>query len=119
MKVNIIGIILFITGIIVLIVGVFNAYQSSNYGNPIADDPYATTMDWSVFFMMLSGPVLFGMVFIGISEVIRLLHKQQLTLSNNNGMKHLEKIDLAKETEETADVWAVSKADEEKIYELY
>jgi hypothetical protein len=117
MKVNIISIILFVTGIIVVIVGVYTAYQNANYHNPIGSDPYATTMDWPMFFMMLYSPVAFGMLLIGVSEVIRLLHKQQFTLKNNN--EFLEKSEPDEDAQNTSDVWAMSEADEEKIYELY
>lgn len=120
MRVNIIGIILGLTGLIVFGIGIYNAYQSAIYENPIAGDPTAATMDWTMFFMMLSGPATFGLMLIGISEVIRLLHKQQFTLKNSNEMPSFsEKKKLAAETEKTSDVWTVIEADEEKIYELY
>jgi hypothetical protein len=117
LKVNIIGIILFITGVIIVINGVVGTYISiSEFRSiDISGEP-ATYIDWTNFFMMASGPLTYGMVLIGVSEIIRILHKHHLHPTKN---KVKENPDSADEIENTSERWAISEAVEEKIYELY
>ncbi len=119
MKVNIIGVILFITGVIIIIVGIYSAYQSANYENPIAGDPYASTMDWHMFFMMLPGSVAYGAALIGLSEVIRLLHNQHIHKLINSEKSVSANSAPAPDEEESVKIWALSEAEEIKVYELY
>ncbi|WP_164216071.1 hypothetical protein [Virgibacillus sp. YIM 98842] len=119
MKVNIIGVILFITGVVIIIVGLYSAYQSANYETPIAGDPYATTMDWHMFFMMLPSSVAYGAALIGISEVIRLLHNQHNDKLINSAESVSANTAQPADVEDPAKVWTISETDEEKIYELY
>ncbi|MFA1819773.1 hypothetical protein ACDX78_06185 [Virgibacillus oceani] len=119
MKVNIIGIILFVTGITVIIIGVYSAYQNANYDNPVAGDAYSTTMDWHMFFMMLPSYVANGAMLIGLSEVIRLLHKKHYHTSKNPEGKVSANLASATEKENLSESWTISEADEQKMYELY
>ena len=120
MKVNIISIILFVTGVFIIILGIYSAYQNANYENPVASDPYASTMDWHMFFMMLPSSIAYGAALIGLSEVIRILHKRHFYISKSaEGIVSANTASAAEEIEDISKTWTVGEADEGKLYELY
>ncbi|UJL47334.1 hypothetical protein KFZ58_05425 [Virgibacillus sp. NKC19-16] len=120
MEGNIIGRILFYVGIVVMVVGVILAYSMANvtnYGGPAGNRE--TTIQWPIFFHTAIRAVIAGLLLIGFSEIIKLLHsinsKTGLvkgTTTNTGATDH-------DKDEEQPTEWKLSKTDEEKIYEAY
>ncbi|GAB3799782.1 hypothetical protein [Virgibacillus kimchii] len=120
MKVNVISIILFVTGIIIIVGGFIMAYNHSNYSGSVNfSGEHAMVFDWFGFFMMMSNPLSYGLVLIGIGEVIRLMHKRFDQTVENQVIKQTGQAIPETNTEHESRAWTFSEEDEEKVYELY
>ncbi|WP_373895400.1 hypothetical protein ACUL41_13675 [Virgibacillus natechei] len=121
MKGNIIGRILFYVGIGLMVVGVILAYSMANVPSYTGATPTGneeTTMQWPIFFHTAGRAVIAGLLLIGFSEIIKLLH----SINSKSGLVK-EPVTTAGAADNNEEVqpteWKLSKADEEKIYEAY
>ncbi|RDW19724.1 hypothetical protein [Oceanobacillus chungangensis] len=121
---NIIGSILYYLGITIIIIGtitaIINSYQLSYEMGGYGGEEYK--FFWSQFLYLFSSAFFNGLILIGISEVIRLLdsinRKEPPTIiTAGEQMKNNEGIQVF--SNDKPEVWKISAAEEEKIYELY
>jgi hypothetical protein len=115
--------IIFIAGIIVLLAGLYNAWnmarfeQYTDFGAEVNQ-----TLDWSTFFMLAGTSLMYGFILIGIAEVIRLLDgilKKKIVTQTTSLTKPTEQESVVFSQEEINTGWNLTREDEEKIYELY
>ncbi|PAV29654.1 hypothetical protein CIL05_09785 [Virgibacillus profundi] len=124
MKQNILGRIIFWFGIAVIVIGIIQAYIMAS--NTFYDDGFGhqeVRIEWRFFFQMAFQYLVDGMIIIGISEVIKLLHNANGKISGlklfkaDNRPEHQS--DIANEVPEQSSDWKLEEMDVEKIYELY
>ncbi|GAB3061748.1 hypothetical protein [Virgibacillus ainsalahensis] len=124
MQGNIIGKILFVIGIVVIITGVFSAYNMANSTSYTGLGNEGVTMEWAIFLPVAGRAVVLGMVLIGLAEVIKLLrqlnarHREVEHLRRPLGAEPQQSGVLYEKTEESSD-WDLEEGDILKIYELY
>ncbi|AXI08539.1 hypothetical protein CV093_06555 [Oceanobacillus sp. 143] len=121
---NIIGRILFYLGIVVIIIGIVhsivNSYQLDYEMGGYGGEEYK--FFWSTFLYLFPSAFLNGLILIGLSEAIRLLdsinRKEPPTIiTAGEQVKNNEGIQVV--SNDKPEVWEISEAEEEKIYELY
>ncbi|WP_099157539.1 hypothetical protein [Virgibacillus ndiopensis] len=117
MQENVVAKILFIIGIAEMVVGLLIGIILANAG-------YYNGFVWSTFLAWTIGGSVTGMLFIGFSEVIKLLHMinrkinaREATVGNNTA-NYLDIFDGAKRTTKPVN-WKLGEQDKEKIYDLY
>ncbi|MFB4169477.1 hypothetical protein ACE1TG_16030 [Virgibacillus sp. JSM 102003] len=110
MNENIVAKILFIIGIAQMLIGLI-------VGLILGNADYYGVMNWSVVFMWTIGGFISGMLFLGFSEIIKLLH----TINEKTPSLQKEAFHNIKTLEEkTAPVsWSLKESDKEKINEKY
>lgn len=123
MRAIIISRIIFIAGIIVLLAGLYNAWNMARFEDYSGLTPGGTTsVEWSTFFMIAGSSIMNGIVLIGIAEVIRLLDgilKKEPVTQSPSITKPTEQESVVPSQEEINTGWNLTREDEEKIYELY
>ncbi|RKQ33957.1 hypothetical protein [Oceanobacillus halophilus] len=121
---NIIGNILFFTGIGLIVVGIISAYLNAEYVNYVG--PHGeeeTVFEWRFFLSSMTQSIFNGMMLIAFSEFIKYLD----ALKNKNMQgdtptqeHHNEHSSLpVTPSEKKHEVWTLTENDQEKIYELY
>ncbi|MFD2630130.1 hypothetical protein [Oceanobacillus kapialis] len=122
MKAMITSRILLVVGIIIILAGLYNAWDMARYDDYSGYGQSNGSIEWARFFMFAGSSMLYGFVLVGLAEIIRLLHKILLkepvnqihTITKTNDS---ESVVTAQEQANT--VWELSREDEEKIYDLY
>lgn len=109
MNENVVGKILFYIGIVQIAAGVITGLIIGSL------DPYSI-MNWSLFFAWTIGGFISGMLFIGFSEIIWLLHAMNLKLSP---MKSNEMFSNADDFGDRSVTWLLDETDKEKISGAY
>ncbi|WP_156288680.1 hypothetical protein [Oceanobacillus salinisoli] len=120
---NIIGNILFYSGLIVIITGVISAYLNANYvsySGPYGEEEM--TFEWRFFFQSATQSIFNGMILIAFSEFIKLLDgwknkKIQVNMPATPSSDYSNALEM--KPEEKLEAWSISEADQKKIYELY
>ncbi|MBP1949743.1 hypothetical protein [Virgibacillus litoralis] len=109
MNENVVAKILFIIGIAQMSIGII-------VGLILGNADYYGVMNWSIFFTWAIGGFVSGMLFLGFSEIIKLLHMinektPSLTKEAFHNMKPLEG--------DSSVSWTLEELDKEKIKEKY
>ncbi len=109
MSENIIAKILFIIGIAQMSIGLI-------VGLILGNADYYGVMNWSVVFMWTIGGFISGMLFLGFSEIIKLLH----TINEKTPSLQNESFHKMKPIEEDSPVpWSLEESDKQKVEEKY
>ncbi|MTW85861.1 hypothetical protein F3157_09350 [Virgibacillus dakarensis] len=116
MKENLIAKILFIIGTAIMVIGFITGLAVGNMSYDY-DFGIGGGMVWSIFFTYFFAGIISGMLFIGLSEIIRLLHSMNNEIGYKTPMP--EKAPADSSQNQPPDKWGVSQTDKEKIYDLY
>lgn len=117
MRENIVAKVLFTIGVAIMVIGFITGLFVGNANGAMGFEGYESGMVWSLFFSYLFAGIVSGMLFIGLSEIIKLLH----SINQQIGYKSLKPENTYAEpnSNQTSDKQEISKSDEEKIQELY
>lgn len=109
MNENIVAKILFIIGIAQMSIGLI-------VGLILGNADYYGVMNWSIVFMWTIGGFISGMLFLGFSEIIKLLH----TINEKTPSLQKEAFHNMKPLEKNSPVsWSLDESDKEKLNEKY
>src|SRR5690625_4407176 len=124
LKQNIVSQILFYIGICIIGISFIFGIVLSNAGAGFDDVYYEQTFDWGAFFSMVLTGFISGMAFIGISEIIKLLHsinfKMNIDESRNVESKSFSPLasSTSISSRDNIKTWVVDGTDQEMVLEM-